>query len=244
MEPNDGRGGHVAVVTGGTGEIGQVIAARLLARRQRVHCLDLKGSTRQAAMVSAPVFHKVDVTDESEVDGAFKEILRCEGRIDYMIYCAGIFRPYAITDMPIDEFSQTLAVNLTGAFLCCRAAMHAMRVNRFGRIVLLSSLIASLGRENGAHYAASKGGLLGLVCSLAPTLREFGILINAVSPGVVDTAMPRAHSSADQLAQVARSIPLQRIARTEDVAEACLFLLEDNGECLTGQNLAVNGGAL
>jgi NAD(P)-dependent dehydrogenase (short-subunit alcohol dehydrogenase family) len=117
-----------------------------------------------------------------------------------------------------------------------------MRMRRFGSIVLVSSMLARTGAANGADYAASKGGLLGLARSLALELAGDGIRVNTVSPGVVDTAMPRAHSSGEVLAAVGRAIPLGRIARVEDVAEACLFLLGDDSSYLTGQDLRVNGG--
>ena len=244
MEPHVGYAGRVAVISGGTGEIGRDVAARLLHLGARVHCLDLKAppvSSGGPSVMNA-AFHAVDVTNETHVDAAIDGIARDEGRIDYLIYCAGVFRPCSVMEMSSDELTRTIAINLSGAFLCCRAAARAMCTRRFGRIVLISSLIARVGTINGAHYAASKGGLLGLVRGLALELEENGIRINTVSPGVVDTAMPRAHSSEEKLAQVGRSIPLQRIARVDDVAEACLFFVDEDSACLTGQDLPVNGG--
>jgi NAD(P)-dependent dehydrogenase (short-subunit alcohol dehydrogenase family) len=161
-----------------------------------------------------------------------------------LIYCAGIFRPRAFTEMSIEDLTRTVTVNLGGAFLCCRAALRAMRATGFGKIVLLSSQLARTGALNGADYAASKGGILGLARSLALELAGEGIQVNTVSPGVVDTAMPRAHSSDEKLAEIGRAIPLGRIARVDDVAEACLFLLGDESSCFTGQDLCINGGAV
>jgi len=243
VERNAGHAGRVAIITGGTGEIGRAVAARLLDFRVRVHVLDINTPGDRSDRY-APVFHTVDVTNERRVEAVFDDIARDEGGIDYLIYCAGIFRPCAVIDLTRDELARTIAINLSGAFLCCRAAIRVMRTRRFGRIVLLSSLIARVGTVNGAHYAASKGGLLGLARSLALEVEEEGIRINTVSPGVVDTAMPRAHSSDEKLAEVGRAIPLQRIARVDDVAEACLFLLDEDSASLTGQDLSVNGGAV
>jgi NAD(P)-dependent dehydrogenase (short-subunit alcohol dehydrogenase family) len=236
-------GGRVALVTGGTGEIGRAIVARLLAQQARVHVLDLAPSLDRNSSQSSPRHHAVDVTDERSVDATVDVIAHGDGRIDYLVYCAGIFQPHGLMQMSIDDFTRTLTINLTGAFLCCRATLRAMRARRSGRIVLISSMLARSGAANGADYAASKGGILGLARSLALEAADDGIRVNTVSPGVVDTAMPRAHSTDEMLATIGRTIPLGRIATVDDVAEACLFLLGDDSSYLTGQDLRVNGGA-
>jgi NAD(P)-dependent dehydrogenase (short-subunit alcohol dehydrogenase family) len=145
--------------------------------------------------------------------------------------------------MSLDDLTRTITVNLTGAFLCCRAVLRAMRARGSGRIVLISSMLARNGAANGADYAASKGGILGLARSLALEVAGDGIRVNTVSPGVVDTAMPRAHSTDEMLAAIGKTNPLGRIAVVDDVAEACLFLLGEDSSYLTGQDLRVNGGA-
>jgi NAD(P)-dependent dehydrogenase (short-subunit alcohol dehydrogenase family) len=176
------------------------------------------------------------------VDAVFEAIARAEGGIDYMIYCAGIFRPRGLLQMSADDFARTVSINLGGAFLCCRAALRSMRAKGFGRIVLISSMLARVGAANGADYSASKGGILGLARSLALEVAADGIRVNTVSPGLVDTAMPRAHSTDEMLAAAGQAIPLGRIAWVEDVADACLFLLGEDSSYLTGQDVRVNGG--
>jgi NAD(P)-dependent dehydrogenase (short-subunit alcohol dehydrogenase family) len=235
---------RVAVVTGGTGEIGRTVAARLLEHKARVHALDLAppGDALEGGLRSSASFHAVDVTDERTVDAVFEAIARAEGSIDYMIYCAGIFRPRCLLQMSADDFARTVSINLGGAFLCCRAALRSMRAKGFGRIVLISSMLARVGAANGADYSASKGGILGLARSLALEVAADGISVNTVSPGLVDTAMPRAHSTDEMLAAAGRAVPLGRIARVEDVADACLFLLGEDSSYLTGQDVRVNGG--
>jgi NAD(P)-dependent dehydrogenase (short-subunit alcohol dehydrogenase family) len=236
--------GRVAVVTGGTGEIGRTVAARLLEHKARVHALDLAppGDAPEGGSRSSASFHAVDVTDERNVDAVFEAIARAEGSIDYMIYCAGIFRPRGLLQMSADDFARTVSINLGGAFLCCRAALRSMRAKGFGRIVLISSMLARVGATNGADYSASKGGILGLARSIALEVAADGIRVNTVSPGLVDTAMPRAHSTDEMLAAAGWAIPLGRIARVEDVADACLFLLGEESSYLTGQDVRVNGG--
>jgi NAD(P)-dependent dehydrogenase (short-subunit alcohol dehydrogenase family) len=235
--------GRVALVVGGAGAIGRAIAARLFSQQANVHVLDLAPAAEWRSSPSSLRFHAVDVSDEPGVDGVIDAIARAEGRLDYLVYCAGIFRPRGLMQMSIEDLTRTITTNLTGAFLCCRGALRAMRASGFGRIVLISSMLARTGAANGADYAASKGGLIGLARSLALEAAGEGIRVNTVSPGVVDTAMPRAHSSDEALAAVGRSIPLGRIAHVDDVAEACLFLLGDDSSYLTGQDLRVNGGA-
>jgi 2-hydroxycyclohexanecarboxyl-CoA dehydrogenase len=233
---------RVAVVVGGGGEIGRAIAARLCSRDASVHILDLAPAAGWRLAQFSPRFHEVDVSDEPKVDAVVDAVAAAEGHLDYLVYCAGIFWPRGFMQMSIEDLTRTMTINLTGAFLCCRAAIPHMRVTGFGAIVLISSMLARTGAANGADYAASKGGLLGLARSLALELAGDGIRVNTVSPGVVDTAMPRAHSSDEVLAAVGRAIPLGRIARVEDVAEACLFLLGDDSSYLTGQDLRINGG--
>jgi NAD(P)-dependent dehydrogenase (short-subunit alcohol dehydrogenase family) len=161
-ELNGGHAGRVAVVTGGAGGIGRAVASRLIDLRARVHVLDLVPPVDLPghALGSSPRFHPVDVSAEQTVDAVFDEVARDDGAIDYLVYCAGIFRPRNFTEMSVDDLTRTIMINLRGAFLCCRAAIRAMRTRGFGRIVLLSSLLARVGTVNGADYAASKGGIL------------------------------------------------------------------------------------
>jgi NAD(P)-dependent dehydrogenase (short-subunit alcohol dehydrogenase family) len=187
----EAHAGRVAVVTGGTGEIGRTVAAQLCTRSiWHRPAMPPEGESRPSAS-----FHAVDVTNERNVDAVFEAIARAEGGIDYMIYCAGIFRPRGLLQMSADDFARTVSINLGGAFLCCRAALRSMRAKGFGRIVLISSMLTRVGAANGADYSASKGGILGLARSLALEVATDGIRVNTVSPGLVDTAMPRAHST-------------------------------------------------
>jgi NAD(P)-dependent dehydrogenase (short-subunit alcohol dehydrogenase family) len=232
------RPGRVAVVSGGTGAIGRAVVDRLLQAQGKVHVLDLRsiGSPPGAAV------HIVDTSDQTALESAIAQIASREGRIDHLVYCAGIFRPAQFMALTADALVRTLAINLYGAFVCCSAILPLMRNNGFGRIVLLSSMLAHTGAANGADYAMSKGGILGLVRSQAAELGGNNIYINSVSPGVVDTPMPRAHSTDEMLTAVGRTTPIGRIATVDDVANACLYLLDE--QCgLNGQDLRVNGGA-
>jgi NAD(P)-dependent dehydrogenase (short-subunit alcohol dehydrogenase family) len=230
--------GRVAVVTGGSGAIGAAIIQRLRDAGAVVHALDIQPSSTPGAY-----FHRVDVRDETEIDAAFGAIGKSAGRIDYLVCCAAIYRPAPFLELRLEDWQQTLHTNLTGYFLCCRAALRFMRPQKFGRIVLFSSMVARTGGVNVAHYAASKGGVLGLARSLAIESAAENIRVNTVSPAITDTPMPRAVLSDKEIEARKTRIPLGRIGSAGEVAEACMFLLSDDSSYVLGQDLRVNGGS-
>jgi 2-hydroxycyclohexanecarboxyl-CoA dehydrogenase len=234
----------VAVVTGGNSGIGRAIAARLRFEGSRVSVLDaadpLEVVTSDEAAPTASL--RVDVGREDMVDEAFASIAAEQGRIDYLVCCAAVFPGSPFLEITPADWEHTLRTNLTGTFLCCRAALRAMLPHEYGRIVLFSSMLARTGSRNAAHYVASKAGILGLARSLALEVAAMDIRVNTVSPGLVDTPQPRSHLTDEQLYAKADTIPLERIGTVEDMVEACLFLLSEDGSYLTGQDLRVNGG--
>ena len=232
------------MITGGRGGIGIGIGRRLQSEGATVHVLDLNGDARADPALAGPIhFHQVDIRNEAEVDRAFDRIQALSGRLDYLVCCAAMFRPQPFLELEPENWQQTLQVNLTGSFLSCRAALRCMRSRKFGRIVLFSSMTARTGTVKGAHYAASKGGILGLARTIAIEAAADNIRVNTISPGITDTPQPRAFlSDADFEARRAR-IPLGRIGEVEDLVDACLFLLSDQSSYLIGQDLRVNGGA-
>ena len=230
--------GRVAVITGGSGAIGGAIARRLHDEGAAVHVFDLKPS--QASEWS---FHTVDVANESAVDTTFDAIGNLAGRIDYLVCCAGIYRPAPFLELTLEDWQQTLQINLTGYFLCCRAALRFMRPPKFGRIVMFSSMAARTGGAQVAHYAASKGGILGLARSLAIESAAENIRVNTVSPVITDTPMPRAVLSNEVMESRKSAIPLGRIGEVKDMTEACMFLLSDDSSYVLAQDLRVNGGS-
>jgi NAD(P)-dependent dehydrogenase (short-subunit alcohol dehydrogenase family) len=145
--------------------------------------------------------------------------------------------------MSLEDWRRTLDVNLTGCFLCCRAALRFMRPPKFGRIVMFSSMAARTGGIDVAHYAASKGGILGLARSLAVESAGENIRVNTISPVITDTPMPRAVLSDEVMESRKTRIPLGRIGGVQDMAEACMFLLSDESSYVIGQDIRVNGGS-
>jgi NAD(P)-dependent dehydrogenase (short-subunit alcohol dehydrogenase family) len=229
--------GRVAVVTGGSGGIGGAIAKRLTSEGAVVHILDVKPGSGDCR------FHAFDVGDEASVNRIFDAVAAEHGAIDYLICCAGIYRPQSFLELSLDAWRQTLQVNLTGMFLACRAALKYMMPRRFGRIVLFSSMAARTGGKKVAHYAASKGGILGLTRALAVEAAGDNIRVNAISPVITDTPMPRAVVSEEYLLSRKEQIPLGRIGAVQDMVEAALFLLSEDSSYMVGQDLRVTGGS-
>jgi NAD(P)-dependent dehydrogenase (short-subunit alcohol dehydrogenase family) len=230
--------GRVAVVTGGSSGIGNAIARRLCDESAKVYVLDVKEPSAPGAR-----YHRADVRDEAIVDAAFDVIGNTAGKIDYLVCCAGIYRPKAFLEMSLEDWRETLQINLTGYFLCCRAALRFMRPHKFGRIVLFSSMIARTGGIGVAHYAVSKGGILGLMRALAVESAAENIRVNTISPTITDTPLPRAVLSDEVMRSRQSHIPLGRIGNVQDMTEACLFLLSDESSYILGQDLRVNGGS-
>jgi 2-hydroxycyclohexanecarboxyl-CoA dehydrogenase len=236
-QPNEHKD-RVAIITGGRGGIGGAIAARLRDDSAIVYVLDMKESS-----LAGINYQQVDVGEESAVDSVFDAIGNSTGRIDYLVCCAGIYRPKPFLELSLEDWQQTLHVNLTGYFLCCRAALRFMRPQKFGRIVMFSSMAARTGGKNVAHYAASKGGVLGLMRSLAVESAAENIRVNTISPVITDTPMPRAVVSEEYLQSRKTHIPLGRIGDVQDMTEACMFLLSSDSSYVLGQDLRVNGGS-
>jgi NAD(P)-dependent dehydrogenase (short-subunit alcohol dehydrogenase family) len=230
--------GRVAVITGGSGGIGAAIIERLSNAGAVVHSLDVQPSS-----VPGAYFHRADVSSETAVDAAFGAIGESAGRIDYLVCCAAIYRPVRFLDLAFADWQETLQTNLTGYFLCCRAALRFMRRQKFGRIVLFSSMAARTGGINVAHYAASKGGVLGLARSLAMESAAENIRVNTVSPVITDTPMSRAVLTDEEMESRKTRIPLDRVGSASDMADACMFLLGDDSSYVLGQDLRVNGGS-
>lgn len=236
--------GRVAVITGGSGGIGGAIAKRLVSEGALVHALDENGASQPGPDTVARInFHEVDVGSEPSVDRVFDEIGQAAGRIDYLVCCAAIYPRRPFLELSLEDWQHVLQVNLTGSFLCCRAAVRFMRPRKFGRIVMFSSMEARTGASNGAHYAASKGGVLGLARSLAVETAADNIRVNTISPGITDTAQPRASGSGADLEANQARIPLGRIGDVQDMTEACMFLLSEESSYVICQDIRVNGGA-
>jgi 2-hydroxycyclohexanecarboxyl-CoA dehydrogenase len=230
-----------ALITGASGGIGLGITERLLADGWRVAALDRD----IAALPDHPDLIALagDVRTPSATQNAAARLLEITGRIDALVTCAAIYPMRPFLDLDEELWDSTFAANATGGLLACQAVLPAMRAQGAGSIVLFSSTLARHGQAGGAHYAASKGAVLGLARSLALETARQGIRVNTVSPGITDTPQPRANMSDAQLHARAADIPLGRIGAVADMVEATAFLLSDDASYITGQDIRLTGGA-
>ena len=237
------------IVTGGAQGIGRAIARRLAASGARVaiwDTLETEGEETARACRGAGegAFWRVDVGDAAGVAAAAADVERRWGPPEALVNNAGIFPRSDPIEMDLAEWERVLRVNLTGTFLCARTVARSMIAARRGVIVNTASGRAVAGAANGAHYSASKAGIIALTKSLALAWAAHGIRVNCILPGIADTAQPRVEMSDEQLYAVGAHIPLGRIAQPEDIAGVVAFLLSPDASYMTGQCVAVNGGAI
>jgi 3-oxoacyl-[acyl-carrier protein] reductase len=238
----------VAIVTGAGQGIGRAISLGLAREGARVVVADI--NKRGAESVAAELEKAggqalschVDVSKVDSVDELKETTLQRFGSIDILVNNAGIYPVCSLAEMAEEVWDRVIDTNLGGNFLCSRAVVPYMRSAKAGRIISVSSTIAYKGAKNGAHYAASKGGIIGFVKALARELAPDGITVNAICPGVTDTAQPRGHRSEEELLSQAKNIPLGRIGEAEDMAGPVVFLASDAAAYITGQALMVTGG--
>lgn len=224
------------LITGGVRGIGLATALRFLKKGYRVAVTYSQDETSaQGAREMGLETYKTDVSDEKQVQELFTHFKT----LDILVNNAGISLIKQIQDVSYAEYQRLFAVNMGGAFLCAREAAKRMISQKNGLIVNISSVWGEVGASCESVYAASKAALIGFTKSLAKELGWSGVRVNAVSPGVIDTKM-NAHFSAEEMSALLEEIPSGRIGTCDDVANAVLFLEEN--EYVTGVDLPVNGG--
>jgi 2-hydroxycyclohexanecarboxyl-CoA dehydrogenase len=242
---------RVAVVSGGAAGMGLAISRRLAEQGHDVAVIDLDGDAAEQAAKelrsngARAIAAAVDVSDRAAVDGALAQVRGELGAIGIMVTSAGIDRFESFTDITLESWERMLAVNLTGTFHCCQAAVPDMLAAGWGRIVTISSSSAQSGTKRMAHYVASKGGVIGLTKALALELAPHGITVNTIPPGFIDTPMARRAEERGDLPSidaVAAQTPVRRAGRPDDIAAACAFLCSEDAGYITGQQINVNGG--
>jgi 3-oxoacyl-[acyl-carrier protein] reductase len=197
---------------------------------------EIEAMGRKALMIQA------DITQEAQVEAGFAQTFSAFGHLDILVNNAGIQRPQPITEMSVDDWDRMLTVHLRGAFLCSRAAARHMQANKRGWIINLCSQLGYIGRENYTAYSSAKGGMIAFTRALAKEMAPYGVLVNGVAPGLVDTGFDPL--SAEVKAAHAASLPLKRLGTPEDMTPAFVFLASDEARYYCGQLLHPNGGEI
>jgi len=250
--------GKVALVTGAGSKrgIGRGIA-HCLARRganlvindvDEAAVNDAAGELVRHGVSALPVV--ADVSSPRDVERMVEKALARFGGLDILVNNAGISEPTRVLDMTEEQWERILSVNLTGTFLCSKAVLMPMMERRWGRIVSISSVAAHSGGGTfgGAHYVASKAGIIGFSRALAREVAQYGITVNVVSPGAIDTDITKGWVSRDGLTSEEykekrkKQVPVGRLGLPTDVGEAVAFLASEEASFITGAVIAVNGG--
>lgn len=238
----------VAIVTGAATGIGKAIAVALAREGANVVInFHIQRATETLNEITAlgcsGIAIKADISNIIEVEDMVEKVLKSFGRVDILVNNAAIVSSTPLEDITDEEWNNVMSVNLKGVFNCIRAVAKYMKKQKYGKIINISSSSAITGGTTaavGPHYVASKAGIIGLTKSLAKGLSSYGININVIAPGLIETEMFQKSNHIGR--SVLQLIPLGRLGRPEDVAEVAVFLASDNANYITGETLLVDGG--
>ena len=238
---------RLAIVTGGGQGIGKEICLKLARSKAEVIIFDVneesfnKTVEEIRAMEGKILAFKVDVTKYEELKKAVRYVIDKYKGIDILVNNAGIARDSLLLRMKKENWHKVLDVNLTGVFNCLKAVIRCMMKQRYGRIVNISSIIGLRGNIGQANYSAAKAGIIGLTKSAARELGRYGISVNAVAPGFIDTAMTR-ELDKEIVDKITSQIPLLRIGKPEEVASLVAYLASEEAGYITGEVIRIDGG--
>jgi 3-oxoacyl-[acyl-carrier protein] reductase len=238
----------VAIITGAGQGLGRAYALRLAKEGAKVVVAELNAEKGKAVADEAKgLFVRTNVADEASVQAMARQAVDAYGRIDILVNNAAIFstlkmRPF--WEIPLAEWDELMGVNVRGVWLAAKAVVPQMRKQRSGRIVNISSGAVLMGRPNYLHYVASKGAVISMTRAMARELGEFGINVNAITPGAVYTEIPRETVTPEQREAMIRAQSIKRAAAPQDLEGTVVFLCSDDAAFITGQTINVDGGLI
>jgi 3-oxoacyl-[acyl-carrier protein] reductase len=240
--------GRIALVTGGSRGIGKSIVETLAGRGAKVafvYKASKESADKMVAELAAQGREVIglqgDVASKGDADRIVGEVLAKWNRIDILVNNAGIIRDGLLAVMEEDAWQAVINTNLNSVYNFCQAVMRPMMSQRYGRIINMSSVAAEFGNQGQVNYAASKGGIQGLTRCLATEIGRRNITVNAVAPGFIETDMTEAVRNAAE-ADIKKQIPVRRLGKPDDIANAVAFLASDETSYITGHVLTVDGG--
>ena len=234
---------RIALVTGGTRGIGAAISIALNATGRRVVAsyAGNDAAAKQFTEVSGIPNVRFDAADFEACSAAVKQIESEHGPVEILVNNAGITRDGTLAKMSRDMWDAVMDTNLGSCFNLCKLTFDGMRGAKFGRVVNIGSINGQAGQYGQVNYAAAKSGIHGFTKALAQEGARFGITVNAIAPGYVDTEMVRAGPE-DVLPKIVARIPVGRLGHAEDIARGVVFLTSDDADFITGSTLSINGG--
>ncbi len=234
---------RVAIITGAAKGIGKAIAERMTKENYIVILVDIdkeNGETLTKNLGNTAKFFSCDISDEKDVSSLFDSVKQEFGRVDVIINNAGIIKDNVIWKMPVEDFDQVVDINLKGTWLMCKVAGTLMREQKRGRIINITSR-AWLGNRGQSNYSASKAGVVGLTRVLALELGKYGVLVNAIAPGLIDTPLTQ-KLPIDVREKLIQAQPTKTMGKPKDIANVVAFLSDENTQFITGQTIYVDGG--